>query len=328
MSSSHYRALSVTGLASSSSNLARRTSLDVKTDSLPLSNDPSNDLLADAYARRPRLPRNYRWLRASAVAGWSLAAVLFLVLVLSHPSIAPNVPSSLNLGGFGGMRSQAVEAVEEVATSARGKVDAELAGMVPSAQESKAAVASKGAKKLPPSGLQAPVSIVSSFYRVDNGKKHRVSGSFSSSPHSSLTFMLTVLFPTQSTTNGSRTSFTPLNFPSFSTVLLRWRLTSRTFAATRCVHMRSLSPSVLMRFSLQPLTLITNYTSPFEMPPLQNLGGHAWAEAQHKIDPEKHVHVPDVYGVWTAKPWIVANAAELNPYGSEYFFWVRSLQFP
>jgi hypothetical protein len=192
MSSSHYRALSVTGLASSSSNLARRTSLDVKSDSLPLSNDPSNDLLADAYSRRPRLPRNYRWLRASAVAGWSLAAVLFLVLVLSHPSIAPNVPSSFNLGGLGGLRSEAVEAVEEVATSARGRVDAELVGMVPSAQESKAAVENKGAKKLPPSGLQAPVSIISSFYRVDNGKKHRVSGSFFSSLRSSLTLTLTL----------------------------------------------------------------------------------------------------------------------------------------
>lgn len=59
------------------------------------------------------------------------------------------------------------------------------------------------------------------------------------------------------------------------------------------------------------------------MPPLASRGGREWAVAQHAIDPEKHVHVPDVYGVWTAKPWIVKQAAELNPYDSEYFFWVR-----
>lgn len=59
------------------------------------------------------------------------------------------------------------------------------------------------------------------------------------------------------------------------------------------------------------------------MPPVQDLGGHEWAVQQHKMDPEQHVHVPDVYGVWTAKPWIVKDAAKRNPYGSDYFFWVR-----
>jgi len=73
----------------------------------------------------------------------------------------------------------------------------------------------------------------------------------------------------------------------------------------------------------QPITLITDFSSPFDMPPVQDLGGHDWAVQQHKMDPEQHVHVSDVYGVWTAKPWIVKDAAERNPYGSEYFFWVR-----
>ena len=59
------------------------------------------------------------------------------------------------------------------------------------------------------------------------------------------------------------------------------------------------------------------------MEPLVNLGGRDWAIAQHAIDPEKHLHVPDVYGVWTAKPWIVQQAALLDPYLSEFFFWVR-----
>lgn len=58
------------------------------------------------------------------------------------------------------------------------------------------------------------------------------------------------------------------------------------------------------------------------MPPLEKLGGYEWALAQHKIDPENNVHVPDLYGVWTAKPWIVKQAKDANPYHSEYFFWV------
>lgn len=58
------------------------------------------------------------------------------------------------------------------------------------------------------------------------------------------------------------------------------------------------------------------------MPPLDDLGGREWAVAQHNIDPERHVHVPDVYGIWTAKPWIVKQAKDLDPYHSEYFFWV------
>ncbi|GJN87830.1 hypothetical protein Rhopal_000785-T1 [Rhodotorula paludigena] len=130
--------------------------------------------------------------------------------------------------------------------------------------------------------MTSPVTIVSSFYRVDNGKKHRVSeyhewlGNFLHSVE------LPVIF---------------------------------YCAPSMAAYIKNLRGD-------KPLTLVTEYSSPFDMPPLQDLGGHDWATAQHKIDPEKHVHVPDVYGVWTAKPWIVKNAADRDPYGSDYFFWV------
>lgn len=233
----HYRAISVTGLPPSSNNLSRRSSL-ANSDALPLKPTSSQDLPTDFLSRRPHFPRNYRWLRISAYAGWAVAAILSLTLLLNHPRIAPTV-SSLDLGRFGGLRLDTVVTVGDRAAGLRGKVDAELTGMVPSAKELKAAVASKGVKLLPSSGLQAPVSIVSSFYRVDNGKKHRVSGS--SLPSLFLAAISTDIHFSQSTTNGSPTSFTLSSFPSFSTVRRRWLPTSKTFAVTRYVFLFAFS---------------------------------------------------------------------------------------
>lgn len=58
------------------------------------------------------------------------------------------------------------------------------------------------------------------------------------------------------------------------------------------------------------------------MPPLENLGGEEWAIRQNKMDPENWMHVHDIYGIWTAKPWLVNEVAKANPYDSKYFMWV------
>ena len=58
------------------------------------------------------------------------------------------------------------------------------------------------------------------------------------------------------------------------------------------------------------------------MPPIEALGGKLWSQRMNDLDPEKWKHVPGVYGPWTAKPWMVQHAKDLNPYASEYFFWV------
>ena len=60
------------------------------------------------------------------------------------------------------------------------------------------------------------------------------------------------------------------------------------------------------------------------MPPVEQLGGKAWTETMNRIDPEVYKHVAGVYGTWTAKPWIVQHAKDLNVYNSEYFFWVST----
>lgn len=71
------------------------------------------------------------------------------------------------------------------------------------------------------------------------------------------------------------------------------------------------------------MTIISNYSSAFEMPPIIDLGGRKWASSQHLIDPEKNIQVAEVYSIWTAKPWMVLQASLANPYRSRYFFWVR-----
>lgn len=131
-------------------------------------------------------------------------------------------------------------------------------------------------------GIHSRVTIVSGFYKVESGKKHSVSDYNK--------WLATFL----------RSVDLPIVFycaPSMRAFISELR-------------------------GQKPITIISNFETPFDMPPLASRGGREWAVAQHAIDPEKHVHVPDVYGVWTAKPWIVKQAAELNPYDSEYFFWV------
>jgi len=46
---------------------------------------------------------------------------------------------------------------------------------------------------------------------------------------------------------------------------------------------------------------------------------------QHGLDPERHN--ADLYGIWTAKSWMVEQAAIENLFHSEYFFWVDAGSF-
>jgi hypothetical protein len=39
------------------------------------------------------------------------------------------------------------------------------------------------------------------------------------------------------------------------------------------------------------------------------------------IDPEKHIHTPELYAIWAQKPYFVEKAIIMNPYKTEYFFW-------
>ncbi|KAK4050568.1 hypothetical protein OIO90_005035 [Microbotryomycetes sp. JL221] len=292
--SMQFRTLSSTGLnrrPSAQGYGARQASIDLK-DSADASG-ASTSLLPGHHsgATRARLPRTYRWLRMSAMIGWLLAMLLLVTLVFSHSTMAPEiervdlgklVPSRVNMGWNWGNRPGDSSLVDDQA-ALTGEQKAELAGLdVDDLKSLGHAPGATSGSKLSSDTYQSRVTIVSSFYRITSGKKHRVS-----EYHEWMTNFL-----------GS----VELPIVFYCAPALR-------------SYVQGLRGS-------KPITIIDDYETPFEMPPLEDLGGREWAVAQNRIDPEKHIHVPDVYGIWTAKPWIVKKASDMNPYRSEYFFWV------
>ncbi|GAA5976877.1 hypothetical protein JCM5350_007275 [Sporobolomyces pararoseus] len=293
----HYRALSFAGLdedpspapSTSASFLTRRSSFDVKPFPIHRKysdepNESDSSLLAEARARQVRpLPRNSKCLRITAYLGWTLAGLLFVVLLVSQSSISPSehIKSGLAIVREHPLTSKLFDDI------GFNKVDSGAQKVSHASKPGRTTTSSTGTGNKMSAGTKAPVTIVSSFYRIDSGKKHRVS-----EYHEWLTNFL-----------GSVEL--PIIFycaPSMS------------------AYIRNLRGN-------KPLTLIADYTDPFEMPPLLALGGKNWAQKQYELDPEQRWHVPDVYGVWTAKPWIVRDASDRNPYDSEYFFWVDAGSF-
>jgi len=59
---------------------------------------------------------------------------------------------------------------------------------------------------------------------------------------------------------------------------------------------------------------------PFEYLEMWVLYKDKWNE-QHKIDPERHIHTPELYAIWAQKPIFVELAISVNPFDTEYFFW-------
>jgi hypothetical protein len=45
---------------------------------------------------------------------------------------------------------------------------------------------------------------------------------------------------------------------------------------------------------------------------------------QYCLDPEKHIHSPELYAVWNLKTYLVFISARLNPYNSEFFIYTDS----
>ncbi|KZS94084.1 hypothetical protein SISNIDRAFT_410501 [Sistotremastrum niveocremeum HHB9708] len=78
-----------------------------------------------------------------------------------------------------------------------------------------------------------------------------------------------------------------------------------------------------------PIFIDTTFSSPFDIPPLQ--GRHEHYESLHKMDPERDHHSPDLYAVWNAKPWFLANGLQnypLSPWHAFSFaFWIDAGSF-
>lgn len=143
-----------------------RSSLDLKADDDALDHQA---LLASNAARPARLPRTYRCLRTSAFIGWTLSFLLLITLVVSHSTMAPEIPR-VDLRGMALSGGRAVVGAPDVGVAATVLKD------LP--QADKAVVAGQKELAYPQraGGLQSRVTIVSGFYRIDSGKKHRVSG--------------------------------------------------------------------------------------------------------------------------------------------------------
>jgi hypothetical protein len=45
-----------------------------------------------------------------------------------------------------------------------------------------------------------------------------------------------------------------------------------------------------------------------------------WKE-HHHMDPEKHIHTPELYTIWAEKAFFVEKAIGLNPFKTDFFFW-------
>lgn len=204
-----------------------RSSLDLKAE--------IDDALLDHHSllyannRPPRVSRNVRCLRVSAVLGWTLSLALLVALVVSHSTAAPEIPrvdlgSNLRLDTwrqrFAGLKP------------AHGPESAITFDDDSSAISSSAAT-NKGewAAPAPVGSVRSRVTIVSSFYRIDAGKKHRVSGEWVRAQPS--VDSETDPWGAQNTTNGSPTSSTLLSYQSSFTVRLRCGLTFKSCAATR-----------------------------------------------------------------------------------------------
>jgi hypothetical protein len=62
------------------------------------------------------------------------------------------------------------------------------------------------------------------------------------------------------------------------------------------------------------------YVVPFTELDTWKLYERKWIQ-HHAIDPEKHIHTPELYAVWAQKAFFVEKAIQENPFNTEYFFW-------
>lgn len=73
------------------------------------------------------------------------------------------------------------------------------------------------------------------------------------------------------------------------------------------------------------------YSSVWDLPPAAHY--HAALMDQVSLDPEKGMHYPELYAIWSSKVWFMMAAAAHNPFSSQYFVWVdagvfRGRSFP
>lgn len=61
-------------------------------------------------------------------------------------------------------------------------------------------------------------------------------------------------------------------------------------------------------------------TLPFHELETWKLYESKWKE-QHQMDPERHIHTPELYTIWAEKAFFVEKAISFNPFQTDFFFW-------
>ncbi len=70
-----------------------------------------------------------------------------------------------------------------------------------------------------------------------------------------------------------------------------------------------------------PAIIDTNFTTPFDVPPLRGLED-VYARQHKLLDPERARHNPSLYATWNAKAWLLEHAAQAYAAEStKWFFW-------
>jgi hypothetical protein len=75
--------------------------------------------------------------------------------------------------------------------------------------------------------------------------------------------------------------------------------------------------SILARRGNLPIHIVT---IPFYELDTWKLYQERWIEHSH-MDPERHIHSPELYAIWAQKAFFVERAIQLNVFDTDYFFW-------
>jgi hypothetical protein len=84
----------------------------------------------------------------------------------------------------------------------------------------------------------------------------------------------------------------------------------------------SIGPTIRRLRGNLPMTLNTTYASPYDIPPLVGLRGVY--ENMHALDPEKEIHSPELYAIWTSKSFFLDEGLQnMKKSGAkyDYAFW-------
>ena len=108
-----------------------------------------------------------------------------------------------------------------------------------------------------------------------------------------------------------KSKFSTARYMEWAATILRIQSPIVLFTDESMVH------SILEKRGERPIHIIA---LPFEQLETWDRYQTHWKE-QHRMDPEQHIHTPELYTIWAEKAFFVEKAIQLNPFQTEFFFW-------